>query len=201
MTGTRVMKSEFARMVGRTPQAVTKWIKTGKLTAPALVGEGAAQRIDVELALAQLRLTLDPGQQLAQAAPLPAASPGMLPPPATDDAGRLAKARADREELELQIARAKAAALEGYWMVTAEAREAWTAEAARFVQAVESWLVTAAAAEIMALPNRDARSIAAALRSGFRQLCDRIADRAAAPPAEDDPVDDDDADEPVEAAA
>lgn len=191
MSEPHVSKSEFARLVNRSPACITKWINTGKLTAPALIGEGYRARIDPDAARAQLRLTLDPAQQLAQAAPMRAGTTALAAPPPNDDAARLMRARADREELDLQQAQAKAAALQGHWMVTADARDAWTAEAARFIHAIESWLVTGATQDLAALDTRDKRMISATLKSGFRQLCDRIADKAAAPPAAEEDGDGD----------
>ncbi len=181
-----VSKGEFARLVGRAPSAISAWIADGKLTAPALIGAGHRAKIDVEAAVAQLKLTLDVGQQLAQAQPIQAIPGGIRPlaTPANDDAARLMRAKADQAELDLQMSKARAAEQAGRWLVAEAAREAWTTEMAGFIQAVESWLVTTAPRDIATLGTTDPRTIAKALRSGFRDLRQRIADSAAAVPAD-----------------
>lgn len=96
-----VSKGEFAAMVQRGPSAVSNWIADGKLGGPALVGEGRRQRIRVDAALQQLGLSLDTGQQMAQARPLlgrPTAS--AAPPAGTVPLGEV-------DELQLRQARAK----------------------------------------------------------------------------------------------
>ena len=55
-----VTKSQYALLHGVTPQAVTGWIKQGKITPPAVSGTG---RIDVDLANEQLDLRLDPAKR------------------------------------------------------------------------------------------------------------------------------------------
>ncbi len=201
-----VSKGKFAELVGRTPAAVSQWIAAGKLSGAALVGEGRYAQVDVEVALQQLGITLDLGQQLAQAAPLlanaapavpaVAAAPGA--PAVTSDQERLLKARADREELARAKDEAEARALTGEWMVTAEAEAAWSAQLARLVQAMESWLVTTAAgtcAGIAAGPDAASpRAYAVALRQGFEALCARLSKDAAqgATPAADAADRDDD---------
>lgn len=54
-----VTRSEYAVLAGHTPQSVTRWIAEGKLTPPAIVGEGRALRIDVKIADQQLDQQLD----------------------------------------------------------------------------------------------------------------------------------------------
>ena len=49
-----VRKSEFAKLCNVSKPRVTQWIAEGKLTPPALIGEGISQRIDVELGMAQV---------------------------------------------------------------------------------------------------------------------------------------------------
>ena len=183
-----VSKGKFAEMVGRTPAAVSQWIAAGKLSGAALVGEGRYAQIDVEVAQQQLGITLDLGQQLAQATPLLAnagliATPAAMPPAVTSDQERLLKARADREELARSKDEAEALTLRGAWMVTAEAEAAWSAQLARIIQAMESWLVTTAAgtcAGIAAGPDAASpRAYAVALRQSFESLCARLSKDAA----------------------
>lgn len=56
-------KSQFAELAGVTPGRVSQWIAEGKLTGPALVGEGRSARINVTVASEQLRLKLDINQR------------------------------------------------------------------------------------------------------------------------------------------
>ena len=61
---TQLTKSAFARACNITPGRVSQYITARQLTAPALVGEGRAQRVDLELGRAQLRDRLDIDQRL-----------------------------------------------------------------------------------------------------------------------------------------
>lgn len=63
-------KSQFAERLGRHPSQITRWIEAGKLQGKALVGDGRTARISLTEALRQLNLSLDIGQQLAQAKPI-----------------------------------------------------------------------------------------------------------------------------------
>lgn len=173
-----VTKGDFAGMVGRTPAAVSQWISAGKLQGAALVGEGRRARIAVDVALQQLGMNLDLGQQLAQPRPLIGRS--AVAAPVDTDQARLLKARADREELALQVDRAKAAEMDGRWIVSDEAGNAWSLELASLIQSMESWLVTGAVSDVIALESRDPREVARVLRSGFRALRERLSEHAAA---------------------
>lgn len=188
-----ITKGEFAKLVGRAPSAVSNWIAEGKLTGDALVGEGHRARINVEVALGQLGVTLDLSQQLAQRSPiltaprhgdgeLPLSMPGQVPASPvsrpSSDQERLLKAKADREELELRMAHAKAEEQAGRWMLTAEAREVWSQQLSAVLQAVETWLITGAAPKVASIGGADPREVASELRSGFRELRQRMADDA-----------------------
>jgi hypothetical protein len=61
---TVLTKSQFARAINVVPGRVTQYISAGQLSAPALIGEGRAQRVDLELGRAQLRDRLDIDQRL-----------------------------------------------------------------------------------------------------------------------------------------
>ena len=177
-----VAKNEFAKMVNRSAAAVSQWIGAGKLHGEALVGTGRYAQINVDVALRQLGMALDLGQQLAQARPiLSAERPALAPEPLAvpGDQERLLKARADREELALQVARAKAAELSGRWLVAEEASEEWSQQLAGIVQAVETWLVTGAAADCATLgAGAGPKEFGKVLRDGFRALRQRLADNA-----------------------
>jgi hypothetical protein len=109
-------KSQFADRLGRHPSQVTRWIETGKLCGDALIGEGRSARINLPKALAQLNMSLDLGQQLAQSRPiLPGQSAPSAPPrePAaqpmgdidTVDAARAEQLRLTNEKLRQTIER------------------------------------------------------------------------------------------------
>lgn len=195
-----VSKSKFAEMVGRTPAAVSQWIAAGKLHGDALVGEGRHAQINVEVALRQLGMNLDLGQQLAQPRPIVGGSPsdpggGGKP---GNDQQRLLKARADREELALEADRAKALEANGRWMVTARAEDEWSRQLAALVQATETWLVTTAAGECAtaAANGAGARDFGKILKEGYRDLRQRLADQAAREARDLPELDDDDLDDP-----
>jgi len=54
-----VKKSTFAALRGVTPGRVSQWLAKGKISGPAIVGEGPSAKIDVDIATAQLRERLD----------------------------------------------------------------------------------------------------------------------------------------------
>jgi hypothetical protein len=106
-------KSQFADRLGRHPSQVTRWIEAGKLSGDAVVGEGRNARINLAAALRQLNITLDLGQQLAQARPImpgqnvaPRAEPPPSDVPAAQPMGDIDPAElARREEIALKNAR------------------------------------------------------------------------------------------------
>ncbi|OYZ15628.1 MAG: hypothetical protein B7Y35_06050 [Sphingomonadales bacterium 28-64-96] len=110
-------KSQFANLVQRNASQITRWVESGKLQGAALVGEGRTARINVAEALRQLNLSLDIGQQLAQAKPIlpgqqllgidaPAASAQAPRGPAALPAGDVDPVEAERlERLQLDNAR------------------------------------------------------------------------------------------------
>jgi hypothetical protein len=58
-----VSKSEFAALIGVTPGRVSQYLKQGRISTAAVAGEGRNARIRVELAKADLRISLDVGQR------------------------------------------------------------------------------------------------------------------------------------------
>jgi hypothetical protein len=85
---TIITKGEYARLKERSPAAVSIWIRDGKISRDALIGEGNAAKIWVEQADADLARSLDPAQQAAQAHPV-----GLVPVPAPIAAPPAARAR------------------------------------------------------------------------------------------------------------
>ena len=67
---TLVTKAQYAALKGRRASSVSNWIRWGKISKRALVGDGVRARIWVEQADRDLLLTLDPSQQAAQARPI-----------------------------------------------------------------------------------------------------------------------------------
>lgn len=197
-----VTKGKFAELVGRSPAAVSGWIREGKLHGNALVGEGRYALVNVEVALQQLGPALDLGQQLAQSRPIIGGGTGAEKP--GSDQERLLKARADREELALQKERAEAAEASGRWMLTEAAMVEWSRQLAELVHATETWLVTEAAEECAraAASGAGPKELGAILRRSYTGLRQRLADVAASGAGKTDhDVSDDDEDAGMEGTA
>lgn len=103
--GRVVTQADFARLVGRHPSQVTRWIAAGKLGGAALVDRNGARLVAVREAVAQLQLSLDASQQAAQAVPLWASAPVAAPvaPPAGGDADLSASYAEIAEPLQRQL--------------------------------------------------------------------------------------------------
>jgi hypothetical protein len=192
-----VSKVAYAKMRQRDPSAVSYWIRTKKLTPPALVGGGRNARIDVELADRQLGASLDLGQQLAQAttpfiavaetpeAPALATVPRAAGEPS--DQARLLKAKADQAELESAQARIKAAAQAGTWIERAGAEAAFGRQLAQIIEDVERWFPDLAKTIADAFGG-DHKLITSHLRAEFRKLRGIMAAAAGARAAADLPA-------------
>lgn len=59
-----VSKGDFARLIGVSPGRVSQYISEGKIKPDALDGDGVRAKVIVEVAMAQLRASLDIGQRL-----------------------------------------------------------------------------------------------------------------------------------------
>jgi hypothetical protein len=188
---TVVSKGEFAKRKQRGPSAVSNWIAAGKITTAALIGTGNAAKIWVEQAERDLAASLDPSQQVIQAAPilaqaqaplpdLPLVAPGdapsagtpaLRPAAATDremDLARRTKADADRAELDLEAARRKMAIDEGRYVVAEDAARAWGKELARFIADTETFLSSTLARELAASHGLDWKALSVEIREKFR---------------------------------
>src|SRR3990167_8153116 len=55
-----VSKNEFARLIGVRRSTVQKYLKTGKITADAVVGTGREAKVKPRAAILELRASLDP---------------------------------------------------------------------------------------------------------------------------------------------
>lgn len=60
---TVVSKGEFAKRLGRSNGAVSQWIKNGIIGGDAIVGKGQRAKLNLEIALQQVRERLDVGQR------------------------------------------------------------------------------------------------------------------------------------------
>lgn len=190
---TIVTKGEFARRMKRGPSAVSNWIASGKITRAALVGEGNAARIWVEQAEADLAGSLDPSQQVIQAAPilasqdatprqeLPLVSEPPDPPPPrssaaperTDreiDLARRARADADRAELDAEATRRKLAIDEGRYVIAEDAARAWGREMSRFISDVETFLSSTLSRDLAAAHGLDWKVLSVEIREKFRNF-------------------------------
>ena len=168
---TVVTKGRFAEMKGRTPAAVSNWIKRGRITATALVGEGNNARIWVEQAERDLALALDPAQQAAH--PVPQAvitSDGaQAPAPGDDDLARRRKADADRAEQDAEAARRRNAVESGRWIEQEAAAKQWGAELAKIVTDTETFLTTTLARDIAERTGQDWKTLSAMIRDLYRK--------------------------------
>lgn len=183
-----VSKSDYARMRNRSPGAVSKWIETGKLKPPALVGAGRQAKVNVAEADRMLADTLDLGQQLAQPAPvlLTAAAAAAAPPAAApavpleldDDRRRQLKARADREEADAAEAIRKARENDGQWLHREAAGRAWARVLTMVIGEFEG-LVPELAERLAQLCRADEKDLTIVIRDAFRARRARIAQQAA----------------------
>ena len=196
---TVVSKGEFARLKQRGPSAVSNWIKDGKISPAALIGKGNAAKIWVEQAERDLAASLDPSQQVIQAAPilptsapvpdLPldaapiAAAPVARQAPAlqTDrelDLARRTRADADRAELDLELARRKMAVDEGRYVEAAEAARSYGRELAKLLSETETFLFSTLAREIANAHGIDWKTLAVSMRESYRKFRAGVSDDA-----------------------
>jgi len=176
---TVVTKGEFARLKGRSPAAVSNWIKDGRLTAAALIGTGNRARIWVEQADADLARSLDPVQQDRLAQPV-ATTAAAAERDESDDIARRRKADADRAESEAELARRKLALDEGRWIDAAEARRAWGRELSTIVTETETFMTNTLAHRLADAHGLDWKEVSSEIRRAWRAFRTGTADEAAA---------------------
>lgn len=160
MLPAEMSKSEFAALIGRGASAVSNYIAKGTLSGDALVGDGRRARIRTHEALRQLKINLDPGQQMGQARSVYAVAhdaPPMLDRPtdiprdgSADANERRNLARAEREELALYRERVEARAANGTWLRAEDARAEYTGLIAQQVRTTETWLQVEAPTQVLA---------------------------------------------------
>lgn len=137
-----VTKSAFAALIGRSPGRISQFIAEGKLTAPALRADG---KIDPLLGAKQLRVVLDPSQQLGlvDQPPLLDDEPDEKKEPGkVSDQNRYLKLKADERELDVEVKRRRMAADSGRWMETAPAARDFARDLATIFTDLEAWVMT-----------------------------------------------------------
>jgi hypothetical protein len=178
---TVVDKGLYAKLKRRAPSAISNWIKRGKISNAALIGDGRSAKIWVEQADADLARSLDPSQQVSQLHS--AVSPALLLPAMTSTANRngaptdgsreghmsrRAKADADRAEYEAEAARRKLAVDEGRWVDAQEAARAWGYELARLMTGIETFLFVSLARGLAEQHDLEWKTLAVEIRERFR---------------------------------
>lgn len=175
---TLLSKSDFAKAIKRSAGRVTQLIAAKKIHGPALEGD----KVNLEVAVQQLGMTLDPSQQLAQSAPiLPgAATPSAAPAGATQPSlaqshgADLIAEKATGARLENELKRRKLAAEIGKYTLAEEARLALGREMGELIQLVDTWMVDSGKA--LALEhNLDPRDVSLFLRNSWMAARTRAA--------------------------
>lgn len=162
-----VSKGAFAEIIGVTPGRVSQYLKDGQIGPDALVGEGRRAKIDVEVAKAQLKETLDINQRMGNGLETnldKATPPAASEEPQGDQSPRgerfedkikheklLKIQRENRREAEQDALRA------GQLVLADQAREQAHAIASRMMQTFEGSLsdMAAAISTQFKLPHRD----------------------------------------------
>jgi hypothetical protein len=160
-----VSKSEFAAMIGVSRGRVSQWLRERKIDGAALIGEGRATRINVDLARRQLDARLDLGQRIG------ANGKALLSVDATNTALKAARLR----QLTLANERAaeEAKLREGRYIVTDDARQEMGRIAGRLIASFEGALseLADAIAANSSMPQRDALHV---LRASWRAIRARL---------------------------
>ena len=162
-----VRKKDFAALCNVGPSTVTGWLRTGQLTAPAVVGEGRFARIDVELGKAMLNHVLDIDKRLANGLHTRL---GELDDPETIEQ-KIKQQRSRQLELKIEEAESKKAEREGRLVDAAEARARLTRAVADVKVFFDSTMLDLAD-QVAVLAAQPApltkRSILLALTAGYR---------------------------------
>jgi hypothetical protein len=173
--GRVLTKSAYAERHGITTQAVSNWIRRGKLTPPALRKDG---KIDVARADLQLAGALDPVHTIARTGRTPTmtARPDPAAPPNPDQAAssQLLRARAVLTGIAAERARRELNAERGKYLLADAAQREWGEAVASFLEDVElAFADLAASADL-------SRAQLLAVRRWWREVRERSADRLGA---------------------
>jgi selenocysteine-specific translation elongation factor len=183
-----VSKAEFARRVKRSAGRVSQWLSEGKIGGEAVAHTAEGDRIVLEVAVAQLGISLDVSQQLAQEQPiLPGVGKTAAPASGTAESGadtddaepanpvlqdlqhRQLVAKVQADELKAEEARRKAMEANGRWVRADDVRAAWSRTLADVMTRFENEmprLAEALASEMKV----DVRAATIVLRREFRNL-------------------------------
>ncbi len=192
---TVLTKAQFAERMNRSRSCVSGWIATGKISAAALIGEGREARIWLEQAQADLAASLDPSQQLAQAAPIIISTPESSAPPANElersaaaaptnsahlsererDLARRAKADADKAEHDAEAARRRLAVDEGRYVLAEDAAAAWGKQFSKALAAIDGFVTTGLPRAIADETGADWRAISTISKTHWRAFREQIA--------------------------
>lgn len=160
-----VSKAEFAATIGVSRGRVSQWLRERKIDGAALIGEGRAAKIDVEVARQQLDARLDLGQRIG------ANGKALVSFDATDSALKAARLR----QLTLANERAaeEAKLREGRYIVADDARQEMGRIAGRLIASFEGALpeLADAIAASSSMPQRDALHV---LRTSWRAIRARL---------------------------
>lgn len=191
--GEVVSKSVFAARLGVTKSAVSMWLKNGKLTGEALVGEGRTAQVRVDVALRQLRERVDPVLSLHKGLTLPLAAPEPAPvaaaappappvypagasalplepvPPANDAAARLQRLKVEQAERDAERDIERRLAEAGRYVDAVEARQAWTRSLSELVGETERWLLADVVQWLATAHGVDRAAVKAGLKQLWRQ--------------------------------
>ena len=128
-------KAELARRVNRSPGRISQWLREGKISGDAVVTTPGGERIDLDIAVAQLHSRLDPAQiSLDDSPPSPAPVPTRRDNVVEFNAERAAVLSIDRQRKEIELAQLrgefldKADAADAVFTIFAGLREAITRE-------------------------------------------------------------------------
>jgi len=185
-------KKQFAAIAGVSPGCVSQWLAAGKIGKDALVGVGHRARINVAVAMAQLKLRLDPVQHLGANG---RAQVDGADDEVSDTVEQSIKAERLRQlALSNQRAEDEAAARAGRYTLADEARQAAGRAVARAMTIFESAMPEFATA-ILAQKPASQRDVVRTLRATWRTVRLRAAkatgtEAASMPPVIDDGVDD-----------
>lgn len=194
-----VTKGAFAEILKVSPGRVSQYIAEGKISGPALVGEGRRAKIHVATAREQLRRHLDVGQMLGNGletrltseqlgteslplAPqsdqsaLPPSGVGLPSPVENTVEDKLKRERLFQEQIRSRKAAEEEEARKGRFSSTDEARAASTRIAVEMIQTFEGSLpnMAAAVASKFEVPVRDVLHL---LRAEFVNMRARAAEQ------------------------
>jgi hypothetical protein len=179
-----VTKGEFARMVNLSPGRVSQLITEGKIS-DCLVGEGRAQRIDVEKAIEKLKLRRDPGQALGNGAKAQLSVPAAgavapVPSSESDDISlKLQRAKLEEAEFRNRKLREEERARAGTYVLADDVKAETARLASRLLQLFESGLTDVATelSSTFKLPQRDVLHL---LKTKFRDVRTNVSAELAA---------------------